>query len=448
MPFARDRFVPEIESTMRSKRSLDILLWGLDPSPKNLRFLSELEQLRIYLRRAHPGVCDINLFVTTEAAALESRLSAIGIEVVRTQVSEPATELNAQFAEPEELKFPRAVATAQSIDADCIVVPEGPLLAYGPDLEDMRMCLTDGSFLLRCAEIFVRGFDLPWAFAHQTWHQTWTTFYQLAEAETFREGFNLLRAMGVSNIDKGAQEIGRSLIHNRFPNLCFTRDRLLWFDLQRSAAKRKNLRRQRFFFEISYHLNFYYLLLYGAFDHTALLVNGICNLGLDEKRVGATYSGFLRALEPVSKELHNVFTKTENTEFIEKLGYLRNYAAHRGSIAPTKVVRKPEKEPTPAEIDDHLRSIGMGWLFEGGPLAASVLEMARSNGRMDIYEKDVLFEDVVWIQAGGVQGFFDPLLATSWNFQLTMRFMREIFRECEKFLKRGVSQNAAVVPPT
>lgn len=66
------------------------------------------------------------------------------------------------------------------------------------------------------------------------------------------------------------------------------------------AARRAKWKRQEFAFEIRYYLNFYYPLIYGGFDHIALLVSQSLQLGLAEKNVGATYQSFLDALKAKS----------------------------------------------------------------------------------------------------------------------------------------------------
>lgn len=116
----------------------------------------------------------------------------------------------------------------------------------------------------------------------------WTAFYQLVENRTFRDGFDFLYHATRKKLDAEALETARMLVHNRLPNMCFTRDRLLFYDMQQSVAKRAGWLRQDFSFEAAYHLNFYYLVIYGGFDHVAAVVNGALGLGLSEKNVGAT----------------------------------------------------------------------------------------------------------------------------------------------------------------
>jgi hypothetical protein len=67
--------------------------------------------------------------------------------------------------------------------------------------------------------------------------------------------------------------------------------------MQKRVAERAGWKRQEFNFELSYYLNFYYPLIFGGFDHIALIVNHCLGLGLPEKNVGAAYKGFPDALQ-------------------------------------------------------------------------------------------------------------------------------------------------------
>ena len=89
--------------------------------------------------------------------------------------------------------------------------------------------------------------------------------------------------------------------------------------MQLSVAKRARWQRQRFSAEIAYHLNFYYLLLYGAFDHAAVFVNGLLTLGLDEQRVSARNPEFLTALEVKSEEVAAIFKSAKHVEFMRRV---------------------------------------------------------------------------------------------------------------------------------
>lgn len=189
----------------------------------------------------------------------------------------------------------------------------------------------------------MRGHDLPWAFAYKVWFEPWIAFYPLSEEGAFAPGLRFLklcqeRAANSNSLEVG--KIGGSLIYNRLNQLCFTRDRLL---------------------------NFYYLLLHGAFAHAAVLVNGLLNLGVDAKRVSARNPEFLKLLNARAPGLYAVFLNPTHTAFINRVATVRHVAAHRGVITPTKLLQKPDVEPTLGELDEDIQEAGLDWILTTFP---------------------------------------------------------------------------------
>jgi hypothetical protein len=234
-----------------------------------------------------------------------------------------------------------------------------------------------------------------------------------------------------------AQETGRSLIHNRLANLCFTRDRLLFYEIQKLAALRAKWKRQEYAFEVAYYLNFYYPLLFGGLDQIALLVNQVLKLGLPEKNVGATYPGFLDVLKAKNARLYAFFADAEHVKFVKRVAYLRHYASHRGSLAPAKLLEKPDKEPTAEQLDAEIAAAGMDDILHLMPeseLREGVREMLRANFRMAHYEKGTIIEGVVPIQIDGQSGFIRPANDTDWNFKKYLQFQNRVITELAKCL--------------
>jgi hypothetical protein len=63
VPLVRGRILPEIESTGRPKKILDVLLWIKEWKKQNWGDLHEVEILRDYLRRVVPSFCGIRVLV-------------------------------------------------------------------------------------------------------------------------------------------------------------------------------------------------------------------------------------------------------------------------------------------------------------------------------------------------------------------------------------------------
>jgi hypothetical protein len=435
MPTIRGKFIAEVEGGMPLRRRLRGLLWIDRLTQQNWRWLEDLDRLRIYLRHELADICTIQLLVASDNSDLEAQAERLKLDINVVKPAQPKDEIVGGMT---DASLRRAIATAVEHDADYIVVPN-ELLPFieGVD-EHFHIGLTDPSFLLKRAEVFVRGFDVAWAFAHPVVNQMFSTLYHFSErVETFELGFTLMNLLGSTNQSSETIDAGRTLVFNRMANLCFTRDRLLFYSFQREAALRLNAKRQTFALELAYYLNFYYLLLYGAFDHAALLVNGVCGLGLRKKDAGATYKSFLEALLRKSPALHGIFTKASTVELLDRFGALRHYAAHRGSIAPSKIVEKPVKEPTVDDIDAVIRRSGEStWVLDlpDSPEKSLVVGMLRSNTRAEIYEQNTIAKDVVLVKIRGKDYVMHPLSDTTWNFRRTVSFLHEVFAECIKVL--------------
>jgi hypothetical protein len=430
----RGQFVPQIESTGRPKKYLDVLIWGTGWSGQNHRDFDEVEVLRVYLRSIQPSYCAVRFLVPTihrETADLFDRLD---VRFVSIEIHEAAPEFLKSIPDKE---LRDATKTALTCNADVLVTANPDWFPYIEELMDLGLSIVDSGFLKRRCEIFVRGHDVPWAFVHPIVDITWNGFYHFAEQHTLKRGLDFLYAAQRKNASTEAQEAGRSLVHNRLPNICFTRDRLLFYETQKMAAQRAGWKRQEFNFEVSYYLNFYYPLIFGGFDHIALLVNHCLKLGLSEKNVGATYQGFLDALKLKDPRLHSIFTDAKHVEFMKRVAALRHYASHRGSLAPAKLVDQPDREPTNEELDAEIAEAGADIVYRympQGELRDSLQGMVRYNFKMAHYEKGKVVDGVVLIEIDGKRGLITPLNDTSWNFQKFILFMDEILAQLEKSL--------------
>lgn len=432
MPVIRGRFIPQIESTGRLKKCMDVLLWGANWTPKNQNDFDALEVLRDYLRSIRPSFCGIRVYVPASHREAIALLRAMKISFIPVDVHNASPEILKTMASED---LGSATQTALACDADVLVTNNPDWFPYIQDFMDLGLLIADSGFLLHYCEIFVRGHDVPWAFVQPVWDITWNGFYHFAEQRTLSLGLGFLYAAQKKKVSAEGQEAGRSLIHNRLPNICFTRDRLLFYEMQKRAAQRAGWTRQEFNFELSYHLNFYYPLIFGGFDHLALLVNYCLGLGLSEKNVGATYKSFLDALQAKNANLHGIFTDQNHIGFMKRVAALRHYASHRGSLAPAKIVDAPEHEPTDAELDAEITAAGADIVYRfmpNGELRDSMVAMVRHNFKMAHYEKGKVIDGVVPIEIDGKRGFISPINDTSWNFQKFTSFMNEVFTELAK----------------
>jgi hypothetical protein len=176
-------------------------------------------------------------------------------------------------------------------------------------------------------------------------------------------------------------------------------------------------------------------LLFGSFDHLAVFLNGVLNLGLGERDVAATGKQFLKLLEGKAPELHKMFTDPDTEEFIERIASLRHLSAHRGQIAPAQVYEKPDHEPTVEELDEEIRARGLDenlHFLPEGPAREGFREQIRFTVRLSKYK--LVLEDVVLIDAKKLKGFINPLADTEYNFSKFHTFLEKVLNTCSKLL--------------
>jgi hypothetical protein len=430
LPLVRGHFIPEIGGSGRVKQSLDVLLYAEKIKDSTLHAIGELEQLRIYLAPLNPPVCSIRLFLPADHLETRRALERVGIEALPVGMSDRIELAPKQFAELlKDHPLKGLAISGLNCDADCVAVDDLGLLSNVEDFARAGMLLTSTDFLLRYAEVFVRGHDVPWAFAHKVWFEPWTAFYQISESWTFKpamEIFALTQAKGAPD----AVELVRSLALNRLGDLCFTRDRLCYYEMQQLVAKRSQWKRQRFAAEVAYYLNFYYVLLYGAFDHAASFVNSLFNVGIKERYASARNPEFLKALSFKLPILHAVFENPRHVTFVQRIAALRHLA-----LTPTRVVQELNPPPTNDELDQDIREAGLDALLTWrppGPHRDAFQEMLRSNARAARYERGTIMEDVVKIEIDGITSLINPLGDTWWNFRCCLSFLNDVFSACVK----------------
>ncbi len=433
-PFVRGRILAETKSTGRAKSALDVLLWLPQITDKELAVLDSIDVLRAHLNAIAPIPCSINLWVPSAFAKTMEALSAFAIRHKPIPVARSDRRTSEILSgAPQELVV--MAATGLSVDSDVVVISHRDWLPYVLEFEQLNMLLADCDILPTQCEIFVRGHDVPWSFGSMIWNQAWTVFYQLSELRTFQEGVAFLDHCHKKKVDAETFDIARMLIHNRLPNLCFTRDRLLFYDMQQAAAKRAGWERQEFLFEAAYYLNFYYMLIHGGFDHLALVVNGALQLGLPPKNVGATYQSFLKALAGKAPEIHALFTAPNFCEFQERIAAVRHFAAHRGSVMPGTIYERPEHEPTIQELDEEIERQGLDTFLRSLP-AGTVRDTFRENLRFKIrlskYKKAA--EGIVPLDVKGKHYFIRPMNDIEWNFTKLFRFMVRVLTATQKRL--------------
>jgi hypothetical protein len=105
---------------------------------------------------------------------------------------------------------------------------------------------------------------------------------------------------------------------------------------------------------------------------------------------------------------------------------------------PSKLLERPDKEPTIEELDAEISGAGMDFMLDSlpqGEIREGFREGLRHQFKVAYYEKNgKVVDGVVPIVIDGTVGFIHPVSDTDWNFQRFLVLMNQVFVELGKHL--------------
>jgi hypothetical protein len=117
-PIVRGRAISQIESSGRTKKSFDVLLWTEQLSRKSLQALDAVQQLREYLGTIYPQAVSINFWLPESFGTVRTLLNAYAITTSPVSLSIPDDSIKQTFGGQAPPGMCEAAATALSCDAD------------------------------------------------------------------------------------------------------------------------------------------------------------------------------------------------------------------------------------------------------------------------------------------------------------------------------------------
>jgi hypothetical protein len=147
---------------------------------------------------------------------------------------------------------------------------------------------------------------------------------------------NWWSALQKESLSDVSQEQLRSIVSNRYPFILFARDMVRFYRIQRDASRRYG--DSHFSFALTYHLNQFYLLLWGMLDQLSLLANYSLSFGLDHRKCGINRPEFLNELAGQRPNLMKFISIPVVHDWIGLMSDFRHAAAHQVIPIPTELV--------------------------------------------------------------------------------------------------------------
>lgn len=401
MPSIFGKIYPEIKSSGLLSYELKLLIQP-DSLSNTIKLLEEILVLKAYLGDIEG--CPIKIKTLMVKDDNSEKYNLIVDEVVE-----------ASGPRPEDL-----IKTGELLDVD-ILATEDPSFKESKPEENSPFFISTFTNSKKEIEIFVKGHEVPWAFSQPIWAMPWGAFHSMTD-ELGKKASDLYASkFQRAGLDAETIEIIRSLLLNRLANICYTRDKLLFYVQQRRFAKRKGWDGQDFTFEASYYLCHYYLLLWGAVDQLSRILNGALRMGVARfTEVNVLNEKFLKQLKSISPELAKLFETEDFMNWAIQLRRSRHHTAHQGSIILSPILEKSEKELTQEELQTEAEKTE-AWTLMKRNLPAQAFEwyQATLKQQIQIGRLRVMVEDAMVINdtKDKQRYVFRPLGNIEWDFK-------------------------------
>lgn len=434
MPYIYGKIYPEIDSAGLLNHRFKVLVEPREDSEKFLPFLIEACTLRAYLNN-----------ITDSSAYLE-----LSIELTPNLKNlDIYKRLELSLIEPDKGivdGYEKFQSMAKTINADLIITENKEIIDFfRKEKRELNFLIEDYDGAKRNMEAFVRGHEIPWSFSSPTWNMPWSSFYSMSDnfcKKAYEIYGTKLRKV---RLDEQTIEIARSLLLNRVSNICYTKDKLLFYIQQRNYAKRQGWKRQGFQFEAAYYLCHYYLLLWGGVDQLSRILNKA--LGLNFTRfteINIIRKDFVDKIIAIDEGLGNIYRDKDFLKWITLLKKKRHFTAHEGSIILSPLMEKPKTEPSEEELEREAQATSE-WTMMKKTLPPELFNWYHTSLKQSIRisKFKVLLDDTMVIQDGKEQIIFRPLISIDWDFDNfermilnTLQVLHELLEKKQKMDKR------------
>lgn len=406
MPNIYGKIYPEVQSAGLLNHRYKVLIEIKENLERFLPFIIELCTLKAYLNDIVDSPAHLELFISFIPNSKDSDIcERLGLTSIK---------LDKDISDYNE----KIQAMAKLIDADLVITESKEVLEFFNKEKELSLLVEGYDGAKKNIEAFVRGHEVPWSFSDPAWNMPWTAFYSMSDdfgkraAEIYETKFIKV------GLDSQTLEIVRSLLLNRVSNICYTRDKLLFYVQQRRYAKRHGWKRQGFKFEVSYYLCHYYLLLWGGIDQLSRILDSALNLGVTNfSKTSIVRDNFVSKIIRIDKNLGNLYKDKDFLEWIKQLRRNRHYTAHQGNIILSTIVETLKSEPSDEELEREARATPT-WNMMKRNLSPEMFNWYHASLKQSIRisKYKVLADDAMVIQDKEEKYIFRPLANIEWDF--------------------------------
>jgi hypothetical protein len=203
-------------------------------------------------------------------------------------------------------------------------------------------------------EVCAHGHSIFWSTFNQDRNLTVDLFYQLAHWKGTRY-YKWFNSIPTKIKGEDLKNNLRTALLNRYPFILYARDMVRFYELQGDYYFRRGLN-SRFFMPLGYHLNNFYLLLWGMLEQLTLIAKHSWMLRINERDCGIKSNKFWEEFSQKEPSLMKFITTGSINEWISKMADMRHSAAHKIIQMPTELyIETEESKKSEAEVVEIVR---------------------------------------------------------------------------------------------
>lgn len=347
MPIVQGHHVPEIENHRVRPNRFNVLLLDLN--------FNQISALSIYTEMLHDyldvlGMSENRIKIHVVVNKIPSSLSAL--VAMNSEAEAYEIDINSK----EEI-----LALASRVDADLILDETEKFTKKEIFKHNDKILITHffNPHFNDTLNAICAGWDVAWNFRDPVWNASWLTKY-LEPGSLGRKVFDF---MDVSRQQEYTDE-QRNFIRNasnKISHVYHSKQMLEYTLVLLRYAKRHELKKDDLLFELTYHLNNYYMFISSALDVLARLINDVYKLGFPiYKPYTLDNQEFLRKLKRKRKGLVNIISLKKYMDWMDWMRQRRNLFAHQSHLYLTPLVQRKKVQITDEELDAMVES-SMDW---------------------------------------------------------------------------------------
>lgn len=187
-------------------------------------------------------------------------------------------------------------------------------------------------------ETFLKGHNIYISAAEPIYGLNASNFYPMTDLR-FRKYFQLWNRFTELKKDQDMSEYLRVMFYHRYSFMRHSIDQIKFELLQAERLEDEKLRYGHYFL-LGYHLNAYYLNLWGFLDNFAWVFNYLYSLGFSKNnpiKVSFSNKEYKKKLRASASNIISILEDSETKKWLENLALKRHPAAHREPLMMTPV---------------------------------------------------------------------------------------------------------------